>query len=197
MPSTLSIRSDDTVAAILHSAATLFVSRNYADVSMDDIAEESGVTKGALYHHFDSKEDLYLAMMHSVLEEKKRLFTKAGSQGERCAERLRNLTQAFFSLTRREQRLLRLVRRDARVFKRAHREELIRSYQAAVPGPIEDVLRSGINSGEIAPADPRLLAWHFVALVEVTLTRYADTLYPNNESKLDAVLSHFLHGAAA
>ena len=197
MPSTLSTRSEDTVAGILHAAATLFVSRNYADVSMDDIAAESGVTKGALYHHFDSKEDLYLAMMHSVLEEKKLLFTNAGSRGESCAERLRNLTQAFFTLSRREQRLLRLVRRDARIFKRAHREELIRSYQAAVPGPIEDVLRTGIIGAEIAAGDPRLLAWHFVALVEVILTRHADTLYPNNESKLDAVLSHFLHGAAA
>lgn len=196
MPGTLSIRSDDTVAAILHSAATLFVSRNYADVTMDDIAEESGVTKGALYHHFDSKEDLYLAMMHRVLEEKKRLFTKAGSHGDSCAERLRNLTQAFFTLTRREQHLLRLVRRDARVFTRARREELIRSYQAAVPGPIEDVLRAGMDAGEIALADPRLLAWHFVALVEVILTRYADTLYPGNESKLNAVLGQFLHGAA-
>jgi AcrR family transcriptional regulator len=193
----LSTRSEDTIAGILHSAATLFVSRNYADVSMDDIARESGVTKGALYHHFVSKEDLYLAMMHGVLEEKKLLFTRSGLRGDSCAERLRNLTQAFFTLSRREQRLLRLVRRDARVFKRAHREELIRSYQAAVPGPIEDVLRAGMNSGEIAPADSRLLAWHFVAMVEVILTRHADTVYPDDGTKLDAVLSHFLHGAAA
>jgi AcrR family transcriptional regulator len=185
------------VAGILGSATTLFVSRSYADVSMDDIAEASGLTKGALYHHFESKEALYLAMMHSVLEEKKRHFIAAGAQGESCAERLRNLTRAFFTLSRKEQRLLRLVRRDAKVFRRAMRDELIRSYQAAVPEPIEAVLRQGIEAGEIAPADPRLLSWHFVALVEVILTRYAGTLFADDESKLDAVLSHFLHGAAA
>ncbi len=197
MPSTLSARSEDTVAGILNSAATLFVSRSYADVSMDDIAEASGVTKGALYHHFDSKEALYLAMMHSVLEEKKRFFTKAGSHGDSCAERLRNLTRAFFTLSRKEQRLLRLVRRDAKIFRRALRDELIRAYQAAVPEPIEAVLRQGIKDGEVASVDPRLLSWYFVALVEVTLTRYTDTLYASDESRLDEVLNHFLRGAAA
>jgi AcrR family transcriptional regulator len=164
---------------------------------MDDIAEACGVTKGALYHHFDSKEDLYVAMMHRVLEDKRRLFTKAGVQGDRCAQRLRNLTQAFFNLTRKEQRLLRLVRRDAKIFRRAHRDELIRAYQKAVPEPIEDVLREGIRTGDIAAGDPRLLSWYFVALVEITLTRYVDTLYTSNESKLDAVLDHFLRGASA
>lgn len=196
MPNTLSTRSEDTVAGILNSAATLFVSRSYADVSMDDIAEASGVTKGALYHHFDGKEALYLAMMHNVLEEKRRLFVKTGSQGERCAERLRSLTRAFFSLSRKEQRLLRLVRRDAKIFRRALRDELIHSYQAAVPEPIEEVLRQGIKAGEIAPVDPRLLSWYFVALVEVSLTRYADTLYASDEARLDAVLDHFLRGVA-
>ena len=65
MPSTLSARSEDTVAAILNSASTLFVLRNYADVSMDDIAEASGVTKGALYHHFPNK----LQLGYAVVEE--------------------------------------------------------------------------------------------------------------------------------
>jgi hypothetical protein len=89
------------------------------------------------------------------------------------------------------------VRRDAKIFRKSHRDELIRAYQLAIPGPIEDVLREGIRSGEIAPVDPCLFSWHFIAIVEVILTRYADTLYASHESKLDAVLSHFLHGAAA
>lgn len=196
MPNTLSARSEDTIAGILHSAATLFVSRSYADVRMDDIAEASGLTKGALYHHFESKEDLYLAMMHDMLAEKKTLFTQSGALGDTCAENLRNLTRAFFRLSRKDQGLLRLVRRDAKIFRPNLRRELISAYQAAVPGPIEDVLGHGIAAGEIAPADPRLLAWHFVALVEVMLTQYAGKCYSNDESKLDAVLNLFLRGAA-
>lgn len=197
MPSTLSARSEDTIAGILRAAAALFVARNYADVSMDDIAGASRLTKGALYHHFPSKEALYLEMMHRVLADKRRLFTLAGAQGAGCAERLRNLTEAFFRMSRKEQRLLRLIRRDAKIFRRAIRNDLIRAYQAAVPEPIEAVLRQGMADGEIGRTDPRLLSWYFVALVEVSLTRYASSVYADDEAKVDAVLLHFLHGAAA
>ncbi len=62
-------KSAVTVANILEAAQTLFLSKNYADVTMADIARTSEVTKGALYHHFSSKEDLYLTMMRDFLAE--------------------------------------------------------------------------------------------------------------------------------
>jgi AcrR family transcriptional regulator len=46
--------------AILTAARKLFSTRGVADVTMDDIAKAAGVSKGALYLHFTSKDELYL-----------------------------------------------------------------------------------------------------------------------------------------
>jgi len=40
------------------SALRLFTERGYYTVTIDDVAESAGVTKGAVYHHFESKEEL-------------------------------------------------------------------------------------------------------------------------------------------
>ena len=53
-------RSVATINNILDAARTLFIEKQYADVSLREITQIAGVTKGALYHHFSTKEELYL-----------------------------------------------------------------------------------------------------------------------------------------
>jgi AcrR family transcriptional regulator len=48
---------------ILESAGRLFGERGYAHTSLDDVAAATGVTKPVLYRHFNSKKDLYLALL--------------------------------------------------------------------------------------------------------------------------------------
>jgi AcrR family transcriptional regulator len=189
-------KSEATIAKILAAAETLFVERNYAEVTMDQIAAASDVTKGGLYHHFAGKEELYLAMMHRDLSTKRALFTSAIDTGTGCRDKLRRLTRTFFELPRAKRRVMRLVRRDANIFPSAIRRELIRAYQEALPKLAESVIKEGIASGELASVDPMLLSWHFVAMVEVTLSRPADTLFPDIETKLDYLMNLFFHGAA-
>lgn len=194
MPATT--RSETTIANVLSAAVYLFTSRHYADVTMDQIAETAHVTKGALYHHFSSKEELYLEMMHADLAGKKDLFTKAIDEGGSCRDRLRRLTKAFFDLPAHQREVLKLVRRDANVFAEPARNELIRAYQASLPESTEWAIREGIESGELAPTDARLLSWQFIAMVEVTLSTHACKLFRTTDEKLDYVLNLFFHGAA-
>lgn len=52
-------RSDATRAALVTAARASFAARGYAATSLGDVAAEAGVTKGALYHHFRGKQDLF------------------------------------------------------------------------------------------------------------------------------------------
>ncbi len=188
-------RSKETITRILAAAEELFLARNYADVTVSQVAEAAQLTKGAVYHHFSSKEELYLAMLHNDLAEKRRLHRQAGVElAGSCAERLRHLTAAFLSLPDHKRHLIGLVRRDINIFPVAVRDELVRAYQQALPDLVEEILRDGVRDGELIPGDPRLLAWQFVALVEVLLTPYAEQRFTHDEDKLNYVLSLFFHG---
>jgi AcrR family transcriptional regulator len=55
-----------TIAAILASARALFGERGFEATSIDDIAEAAGVAKGAVYHHFASKEAIFLEVLDAA-----------------------------------------------------------------------------------------------------------------------------------
>lgn len=57
-----------TRARILEAAAELFVAQGFADVSMRQISELSGVTKSLIHHHFGSKEQLWEAVKAHAFE---------------------------------------------------------------------------------------------------------------------------------
>ncbi len=191
---TASNRTRPTVSNILAAAAELFIARSYADVTLDQVAEAAHVTKGAVYHHFGSKQGLYLAMMHQDLEAKGTLFRQAVVMAGSCADRLRLLTASFLALPRTQQRLIRLVRRDANIFPSDVRDKLVEAYQDALPNHVESIIRDGIRAGEIIPGDPRLLAWQYIALFEVLLTPYADQRFASDDDKLNYVISMFFRG---
>jgi len=74
--------------AILEAAEKLFAQLGYDGVSMRVIALEAGVSKANIYHHFKSKESLYLAILKSSTDETAQLIEQlAGSEG-RFEERL-------------------------------------------------------------------------------------------------------------
>lgn len=53
-------RSPDVRAAIVRAAVDLFYAKGYQATSVREIVEAAGYTKGALYHYFDSKEEILL-----------------------------------------------------------------------------------------------------------------------------------------
>jgi AcrR family transcriptional regulator len=55
--------SEATRAALLDEATTLFAERGYAGTSLEDVASASQVTRGAVYHHFASKQALFEAVL--------------------------------------------------------------------------------------------------------------------------------------
>lgn len=59
---------NDTKEYIIDQAYKLFLDKSYETVSISDISKSIGLTKGALYHHFISKEDLFKAVIDKYLK---------------------------------------------------------------------------------------------------------------------------------
>ena len=105
-------------------------------------------------------------------------------------------TLTILNQPRIEQELMRLVRRDSNIFTEQERERLIRAYQAAVPEQVEAIIQDGLERGEIVAEDARLLSWEHLAIVEVVLRPYADSVLGKPEQIADFVISLFLDGVA-
>jgi TetR/AcrR family transcriptional regulator, transcriptional repressor for nem operon len=55
---------NETKEHILKSSLVLFLQNSYRDVTMSAIVEKTGLSKGAFYHHFPSKEALFKEIVH-------------------------------------------------------------------------------------------------------------------------------------
>jgi AcrR family transcriptional regulator len=55
-------RTESTRGALIGAARELFAAQGYAATSIDAVVAKAGVTKGALYHHFAGKRDLFAAV---------------------------------------------------------------------------------------------------------------------------------------
>jgi AcrR family transcriptional regulator len=62
MPVTQRERSEATTARLVAAARELFAAQGYGDTLLDDVVDAAGVTKGALYHHYAGKRELFEAV---------------------------------------------------------------------------------------------------------------------------------------
>jgi AcrR family transcriptional regulator len=62
-------QGDATRLALLAAARQLFGEKGYAATSIEEIAAQAGVTKGAVYHHFGGKGDLFQDVYEQVMRE--------------------------------------------------------------------------------------------------------------------------------
>jgi AcrR family transcriptional regulator len=84
-----------TRAALIAAARALFAERGYAAVGTEEIVRRAGVTRGALYHHFPAKPDLFRAVYERVEQElTQRIVTEVPLVGDPVAV-LRDGTAVF------------------------------------------------------------------------------------------------------
>jgi len=86
-------RSEETRAKILESSIKLFSNKGFNAASVDEICAEAGVSKGAFYHHFESKQALFLALLDGWLK----IIDNAieASKDKTAPETFMQMTEAF------------------------------------------------------------------------------------------------------
>ena len=88
-------RAEVTRRALLSQARRLFTQKGYADVSTDEVVRRAKVTKGALYHHFANKLELYRAVVDDMEDDVVAKIEAAAATHSKPAERLRAACDAY------------------------------------------------------------------------------------------------------
>jgi AcrR family transcriptional regulator len=88
-PSKKTEQSEATRAKLIKVARKLFASRGYANTSIAAIVDRAKVTRGALYHHFASKQELFDAVLDRVVSDVARTVAEAARAQDDPVESLR------------------------------------------------------------------------------------------------------------
>jgi len=84
---------------ILTTAFKLFFQKGYKEVTMSELVKESGLSKGAFYHYFDSKEELYNHSMEMFIDHYLNEFTLEFNEDLTLKDNLIALYDQFIPLT--------------------------------------------------------------------------------------------------
>jgi len=76
---------------LIAEARKLFLKKGYRGTNVDEISRKARLTKGAFYHHFDSKEDVLLAMFKEMSKRYQRAFGSIDQQGVSPVDFLKTL----------------------------------------------------------------------------------------------------------
>ena len=144
---------------ILKAALKIFVVNGYSNTKMDDIADEAGFSKGAVYHHFSSKDDLFFSLIDyweasflpkfysnnysnvSLVKVLKELASEVSSN-------FKNKKYLFLA----ELEIWALSNRDSKV-----RERTKKLYNKML-SHLENIFTNAINDGEYKNIDPGMAA---------------------------------------
>lgn len=148
-------RSEETRSHILEAALVCFGERGYDAASVADICQRAGVSKGAFYYHFASKQALFVALLNqwlAVLEDQVAVQRAPSASAPQALQAMVALLQQVF--------------RDAsgrlpmflEFWRQAGRDEAIwqatmapfERYHALLAG----IVRAGIAEGSLRPCDP-------------------------------------------
>ena len=143
-------RSAETRESLIAAARTLFAAHGFADVALETIVRAAGVTRGALYHHFPDKTELFAAAFEQVEGEvAARMGEAIASADETDPVEVMRLGARFWLDACADPEIQRIVLVDApAVLGWTRWTEIGNRYNT---GLVRDMLTSAIQSGRIPP----------------------------------------------
>jgi AcrR family transcriptional regulator len=142
-------RAEATRRALIASARELFGSKGFAGTSVDEVVRHAGVTKGALYHHFRDKDDLFRAVIEEVKLEVTNAAAASYFEAVEGSDAQESLLLTCLSLidAHLDQAVQRITVLDARaVLSSSARRELDARYEVAL---LRGALRAAMRAGTV------------------------------------------------
>ncbi len=166
-------KGERTKAEIIHKSAVLFNKKGYDGVSISDVMRATGLEKGGIYRHFDSKDDLALEAFDYTVDLVNSCYLAAIRASHNAQERLTGVVETFSMLINGEPigggcpiMNTAIDSDDGHPALRAKAKEALNTWH----GMLTSVIERGIERGEIkAEVDPAGTASQIIGLMEGSL----------------------------
>lgn len=181
---------------ILEAAMEVFVRLGFSKARMDDIAAEAGLSKGSLYWHFKSKEDIISAVLYRLFQgeigdlrkisaldipadEKLRRFAQQVANDVQATQRWQPLMADFFAVSTRHKNV----------------QQFLQHYYQDYIDLLSAIIREGVDAGLFRVADAREAAFTLTAAAEGAILLCALDLGRKNwNEQMQTTLLDILNG---
>lgn len=157
---------EETVRKILDTAERLFIEKGYDRTSLQEIIQETGLSKGAIYHHFASKEDILYSVCDRIGRRNGEILSKVrDAPGLSGLEKLRTI----FKVSMQPERQAKMFSMMPYLLDNAKflATEMQSIFTEVAPRFIEPILRQGLADGSIRTDHPRELAEAMMLLSDI------------------------------
>lgn len=152
---------------ILEAALEVFVKKGYNATRMDDLVKATGLSKGAIYWHFSSKHELFMALIEHWMDQFAPLLSPGYHAGKTASKILRDIgrfTLKTFYLNKNwylaELEFWAMANRDNEI------RTLAQKLYKRIIGEFESVIRYGIKEGEFYTDNPTVVAMSIMTTLQ-------------------------------
>jgi len=160
------VKARDTRRRILDIARGVYAERGYEAATNKEIADLAFMTTAALYYHFPSKRDLYLAVHDDAREQVYSRFEEVLDPNQSFADQLLSILMATHELNEEDPTLaqfLAAARTDMK--RRMDLQQALHERASHREQFFERIVDAGVRSGEIAPANRHLVQVFITAVI--------------------------------
>lgn len=193
---------DNTVEAptkelVLDAARRLIVVHGYAGWSMRELAQECGLAKATIYHHFTDKQDIYLSTHErEIMIIRDRIEAAANSPGN-AVERLRAVIRTFHDLQSERHVVILAALRELSGSDVQFRA-ILQRYRRELLAPISNLLAQGVRENLFRPVDDEMAIVTIFGMMHSFVTH---RLLYGEQAPTDVLVDHtlnlLLHGIGA
>lgn len=188
--------SEARISQILDAAKRVFSRMGFHEARMDDIVQEAGLSKGALYWYFKSKDDIIMAILKNLFERELSGIKALQAKEGRADALLDEFTQLTIQELKQMTRLLPISYEFyALAFRNKTVREAMRAYLHTYINFLAPLIQRGIDQGLFRAVDAEETAISIASLIEGTLLLWVfDPDKVDLERQLNQSMSVFLSG---
>lgn len=183
----------DTRSRILEAALERFASQGYHATKVADIVDSSRTSKGAVYFHFPSKQDIFLGLVDQfagLLEGRVQEALAVDKSGVERVEAALTVVMNTFTRYRRLAKIFLIQAAGLGQEFETKRLEIHRRFIAL----IQDQLEQALREGDLAGIDPEVTAYAWMGAVNELVISWVHDGHPDPERALPELRGLLLRG---
>lgn len=145
-----------TKRKIFETSMKLFAQKGYDATSIEEITATVGVAKGTLYYHFSSKEEIFNFLVEEGMKLLKNSIDIKVSKVNNCIDKLRAIVLIQIKIIAKYEDFMTIVL--SQIWGNEPRNIMCKNKVVEYIKTIEDILKDGMEKGEIINGDPGVMA---------------------------------------